>query len=95
MKSERIKNQCVDVSLVKFLLYCASEGLIEPTGRCSEGFFCGGGSSDMTLTSMAPMYGYEISESENVSCTSLDAYGSVTLNSICPHQKQIHFVAES
>jgi hypothetical protein len=44
---------------------------------------------------MAPMYGYEISESENVSCTSLDAYGSVTLNSICPHQKQIHFVAES
>jgi hypothetical protein len=59
--------------------YCATKGLTAPTGKCREGYFCGGGSSVATPHESGES-GLQISYVGETCVESLNT----TLNDICP-----------
>jgi hypothetical protein len=59
--------------------YCATKGLTEPTAKCREGYFCGGGSSVATPHESGES-GLQISYVGETCVESLNT----TLNDVCP-----------
>jgi len=62
--------------------YCEGEGLLEPSGNCSAGYYCGGGSSSMEPNDNGASPSYEYSLSGEDVC--VVAVNSSTINDICP-----------
>ena len=59
--------------------YCGTAGLTEPTGKCREGFFCGGGSS-VAAPHESGESGFQISYIGETCVESVNT----TINDICP-----------